>query len=107
MIHVEKRDILPSMNPGSYAITKHTLVVRPYLAMLYSDASKINRFSPTIEFILKKAKAALLGESILKYLEVEEIQHMAAGMIVGDKLKYWATRGCFHCPFASRRSEIS
>ena len=96
VIHVEKSGHTAIDEPWPYAITKHTLVVRPYLAMLYSDASKINRFSPTIEFILKKAKAAPLGESILKYLgKLSEIQHMAAGMIVGDKLKYWATGGAF------------
>lgn len=96
VIHVEKSGHTAIDEPWPYAITKHTLVVRPYLAMLYSDASKINRFSPTIEFILKKAKAAPIGESILKFLgKLSEIQHMAAGMIIGDKLRYWATGGAF------------
>lgn len=96
VIHVEKSGHTAIDEPWPYAITKHTLVLRPYLAMLYSDASKINRFSPTIEFVLKKAKAAPLGESILKYLsKLSEIQHMAAGMVVGNKLRFWATGGAF------------
>lgn len=96
VIHVEKSGHTAIDEPWPYAITKHTLVARPYLAMLYSDASKINRFSPTIEFILKKAKAAPLGESILKLLgKLSEIQHMAAGIVSGDKLRYWASGGAF------------
>ena len=96
VIHVEKSGHTAIDEPWPYAITKHTLVLRPYLAMLYSDASKINRFSPTIEFVLKKAKASPLGESILKFLgKLSEIQHMAAGLVVGDKLRYWATGGAF------------
>ena len=96
VIHVEKSGHTAIDEPWPYAITKHTLVLRPYLAMLYSDASKINRFSPTIEFVLKKAKAAPIGESILDFLgKLSEIQHMAAAMVVGDKLRYWATGGAF------------
>lgn len=96
VIHVEKSGHTAIDEPWPYAITKHTLVLRRYLAMLYSDASKINRFSPTIEFVLKKAKASPLGESILKFLgKLSEIQHMAAGLVVGDKLRYWATGGAF------------
>ena len=96
VIHAEKTGHAAVDEPWPYAITKHTLVMRPYLALLYSDASKINRFSPTIEFILRKAMSAPLGESILKFLgKLSEIQHMAAGLVVGDKLRYWATGGAF------------
>ena len=96
VVHIEKSGDTAFDEPWPYAITKHTLVLRPYLAMIYSDASKINRFSPTIEFILKKAKAAPVGEPIPRILgKLSEIQHMAAGLIIGDELRFWATGGAF------------
>lgn len=96
VIHVEKTGHTAIDDPWPYAITKHTLVLRPYLAMLFSDASKINRFSPTIEFVIKKAMAAPCGEPITRFLsKLSDVQHMVAGIVIGSKLKYWATGGAF------------
>lgn len=94
VLHVEKNGHVAIDGPWPYAITKHTVVHRPYLAMLFSDASKINRFSPTIEFVLKKAMTVPIGQSILKSLEkLSEIHHMVGAMVIGNKLRYWATGG--------------
>lgn len=97
VIHVEKNGHTAIDEPWPYAITKHTLVLRPYLALLYSDASKINRFSPTIEFLIRKVCQAPVGDSISDHLgKLSEIQHMAGGILVErDKMKFWATGGAF------------
>ncbi len=97
-LHTERKGLLAIDQPWSYAITKHCFVLRPYLAMLYADASKINRFCPTIEFVIRKAASqSLLGIPLTEGLtNLSEVQHMTGVMIrPNGKLRYWGTGGAF------------
>ena len=98
IVHTERKGHLAIDQPWPYAITKHSFLLRPYLAMIYADASKINRFSPTIEFIVRKAMAGeASGRCLTERLEkLSEIQHMAGVVLVaGDQLRFWGTGGAF------------
>lgn len=97
LLHLEKDGQVALEDPWPYAITKHTLVMRSYLAMLYSDASKINRFSPTIEFILRKALACPLGVPLNASLDkLSDTQYMAGAIVTREgRLRYWAINGAF------------
>jgi len=95
LLHWEKNGEVSIENPWSYAITKHSILYRPYLAMLYLDASKINRFNPTIEFIIRKVRSSDEGTKMQPLLgKLSEIQHMAGAMVCRDRtVRLWATSG--------------
>jgi hypothetical protein len=97
-LHTERKGLLAVDQPWAYAITKHSFLLRPYLAMIYADASKINRFCPTIEFVIRKAASSIiLGRPLTDSLrKLSEVQHQAGAIIrPGGKLRYWGTGGAF------------
>ena len=76
--------LVEDVQPGRFgSTTRHCVIYRPpFLAALHHDASKINRFSPTIDYILKKILRARAehGNSTILTLNlkrISEIQYFA------------------------------
>lgn len=98
IVHTERKCQLSIEQPWIYAITKHAFLLRPYLAMIYADASKINRFCPTIEFIVRKVSSpSAMSRFLMPSLsKLSEVQHMAGVLLRPEgKLRYWGTGGAF------------
>ena len=95
VLHWERCGEPSAEPPWPYAITKHSVLHRPYLAMLYLDASKINRFHPTIDFLVRKVRGCAPGAPVPPLLaKLSDIQHMAGVMLVrGCSARLWATSG--------------
>lgn len=77
--HLDSRlgALTEAIEPGRFgSTTRHCVIYRPgHLAALHHDASKINRFGPTIDYILKKLLHPRLG--VLDLSRISEIQYWA------------------------------
>jgi hypothetical protein len=75
--HLDSRrgGLTADVEPGRFgSTTRHCVIFRPpFLAALHHDASKINRFAPTIDYIIKK----VLREGRLDLRRISEIQYYA------------------------------
>lgn len=97
LLHTEAKGNLSTDEPWTYAMTKHAFLLRPQVAMIYSDASKINRFTPTIDFVIRKVMAAGVGSLLRRQLvKLSDVQFMAGVILLpGRKMRYWSTSGAF------------
>lgn len=97
LLHTESKGNLSVDQPWTYAMTKHAFLLRPQVAMIYSDASKINRFTPTIDFVIRKVMGARVGELLRRQLgKLSDVQFMGGVVLLpGRRMRYWSTSGAF------------
>ncbi len=86
--HLDSRRgvLTDAVEPGRFgSTTRHCVIYRPhFLAALHHDASKINRFAPTIDYIIKKILAHPQGQLDLR--RISEIQYYAYVISHADSL---------------------